>query len=76
MSHALRSINLESVKKKPHGTLYRLEEAATRSSLSLGFIRREIARGEIEVIRLGRAVRVSETVLAAYLAQRAERSGT
>lgn len=57
-------------------TLYRLEEAATRTSLSLGFLRREIARGEIEVVRLGRHVRVSATALAEYLQKRSERSGT
>jgi excisionase family DNA binding protein len=56
-------------------TLYRLEEAATRSKLSLGFVRREIARGELEVVRIGRLVRVSEEALRAYLAKRAERSG-
>jgi excisionase family DNA binding protein len=56
-------------------TLYRLEEAATRSKLSLTFVRREIARGEIEVVRLGRLLRVSETALAEYLAKRAERGG-
>lgn len=57
-------------------TLHRLEEIASRGHLSLGFIRREIARGELEVVRIGRLVRVSETALREYLAKRAERSGS
>jgi len=57
--------------------LYRLEEIAVRCELSLGFIRREIARGELEVVRLTpRMVRISEAALVEYLTKRAERSGT
>ena len=55
--------------------LYRLEEAAGRARLSLGFLRRQIALGELEVVRLGRMVRISEAALLAYLARRSERSG-
>ena len=59
------------------GKLLRLEEVATRCELSLGFIRREIARGELEVVRLApRMVRISEAALVDYLAKRTERSGT
>jgi excisionase family DNA binding protein len=56
-------------------TLHRLEKISTRSHLSLGFIRREIARGELEVVRIGRLVRVSEAAFRAYLQKRTERSG-
>jgi excisionase family DNA binding protein len=57
-----------------NNTAYRLEEAATRARLSLAFIRRDIARGELEVIRFGRMVRVTDAALREYLAKRTSRS--
>jgi excisionase family DNA binding protein len=57
-----------------NNTAYRLEEDATRARLSLAFIRRDIARGELEVIRFGRMVRVTDAALREYLAKRTSRS--
>ncbi len=52
------------------GRLLLVEEAAERSQLSVAYWRREIARGALPVVRLGRAVRIDEADFVAHLAAR------
>jgi excisionase family DNA binding protein len=50
--------------------LLTINEVADRTSLSARTIRRLIAKGDLPVHRIGRAVRVSEDDLARFLAAR------
>lgn len=56
------------------GRLLLVDEAAERSQLSAAFWRREITRGALPVVRLGRAVRIDERDFLAHLEARRGRS--
>jgi excisionase family DNA binding protein len=53
---------------RPADQLLTVEAAAERMSTSVRFIRRLIAERRIEFVKVGRHVRISESVLAAFIA--------
>jgi excisionase family DNA binding protein len=50
-------------------TLFTIEDVAERLKVSVKTVRRMIARGELDICRFGRLIRVSETDLAAFIEQ-------
>ncbi len=55
--------------------MYTCEEVAQKLSMSESFIRREISKGALKAVRLGRLVRVPEAALAEYLSNKMREAG-
>jgi excisionase family DNA binding protein len=71
-----RPIVLEAAPAPPagdgsaHECFLTIEDAADRSRMSVAWWRREVRAGAIPIMALGRAVRISETDFATYMAAR------
>lgn len=50
--------------------LLKVDEVATRLALSPGHVYRLAERGDIETVKIGTSLRVSEKALAAFIAER------
>ena len=58
---------LQSTAKLPMAALLRVAEVASHLSVSIRTVRRLIADGSVQIIRVGSAVRVSPEALSAYV---------
>lgn len=56
--------------------LYPLKEISEATSTSIPYWRKAIARKQLRVVRIGRAVRVSESELSRFFASRSGEHGT
>lgn len=61
---------VEQCRNKVADPLHNIASSAAYLSSSAGFVKKLVWRGDIETVRIGRAVRIRQSILDAFIAER------